>query len=81
MQICHNIYFKDDSMAQIGTTCASMNRTGKTNAKKGPDVDYNAFKDFFDRETEAHIISWWMDFVGMETTESKLITLGSFINY
>jgi hypothetical protein len=68
-------------MAQIGTTCASMNRTGKTNAKKGPDVDYNAFKDFFDRETEAHIISWWMDFVGMETTESKLITLGSFINY
>ena len=55
-------------MAQLGTACASMNRTGKTNAKKGPDIDYNAFKDFFDRETEAHIISWWMDFVGMETT-------------
>ena len=67
-------------MAQIGT-CASMNRTGKTNAKKGPDADYNAFKDFFDRETEAHIISCWMDFVGMETMKSKLITLNYFRNY
>jgi hypothetical protein len=36
-----------------------MNTTGKTNAKKGPDIDYNAFKDFFVRETEAHVISWW----------------------
>ena len=25
-----------------------MNRTGKTNAKKGPDKDYNAFRDFHD---------------------------------
>ena len=41
-------------MAQIGTTFASMNRTGKTDAKKGPDIDYNAFKDVFDRETESH---------------------------
>jgi hypothetical protein len=39
-----------------------MNRTGKTNAKKGPEVDYNACKDFFERETEAHILSQWMDF-------------------
>ena len=65
-------------MAQIGATCASVNRTGKTNEKKGPDIDYNAFKDFLDRETKAHLISWWMDFVGMETTESKLITLKTF---
>ena len=33
-----------------------MNRTGKTNAKKGPKVDFNAYKDFHDREIEAHII-------------------------
>ena len=26
--------------------CASMNRTGKINAKKGPETDYNSFKDF-----------------------------------
>ena len=48
----------------MGTSCASMNRTGKSNAKKGPEVDYNAFKDFIDRETEAHI-SRWMIFAGM----------------
>ncbi len=42
-----------------------MNRTGKSNAKKGPEVDYNAFKDFIDRESEAHIISRWMTFAGM----------------
>lgn len=42
-----------------------MNRTGKSNAKKGPEDDYNAFKDFIDRETEAHIISKWMLFAGM----------------
>ena len=45
-------FFKDSSASEIGTACASMNRTGKSNAKKGPDRDYNAFKDFIDRETE-----------------------------
>ena len=58
-------FFKDSSASEIGTACASMNRTGKSNAKKGPDKDYNAFKDFMDRETEAHILTGWMKFVGM----------------
>ena len=49
--------------------CASMNRTGKSNAKKGPDKDYNAFKEFMDRETEAHILARWMIFVGMTSLE------------
>ena len=46
-----------------------MNRNGKTNAKKGPDKDYNAYKEFFDRETEAHLIAQWMEFVGMQKPE------------
>ena len=46
-----------------------MNRNGKTNAKKGPDEDYNAYKEFFDRETEAHIIAQWMIFAGMQKHE------------
>ena len=50
-----------------------MNRTGKTNAKKGPKVDYNAYKDFHDRETEAHIIASFMKFAGMTSIEGKLI--------
>jgi hypothetical protein len=69
-----NTYFKSDSSAQIGTMCASMNRTGKSNAKKGPETDYNAFKDFFERETEGHILSRWMLFVGMDSMEGMKIT-------
>ena len=45
------LIFKESSAAELGTTCASMNRTGKSNAKKGPEKDYNAFRDFTDRET------------------------------
>ena len=55
--------------AEIGAACASMNRAGKSNTKKGPEKDYNAYRDFTDRETEAHIIVRWMKFVGMTSTE------------
>lgn len=50
---------------------ASMNRTGKVTAKKGPYDEYNAFKKFFDRETEAHIIAAWMEFTGMQELNGK----------
>ena len=59
------LFFKESSAAEIGTACASMNRTGKSNAKKGPEKDYNAYRDFTDHETEAQIIARWMKFVGM----------------
>ena len=59
------LFFKESSAAEICTACASMNRTGKSNAKKGPEKDYNAYRDFTDRETEAHIIARWLKFVGM----------------
>ena len=64
-QIFRQLFFKETSAAEMGTSCAPMNRTAKSNAKKGPEEDYNAFKDFVDRETEAHIISRWMVFAGM----------------
>ena len=48
-----------------------MNRTGKVTAKKGPYDQYNAFKEFFDRETEAHIIAAWMEFTGMQKLNGK----------
>lgn len=63
------LFFKESSAAELGTTCASMNRTGKSNAKKGPEKDDNAFRDLTDRETEAHIIARWMKFVGMTSME------------
>ena len=68
-QICMKLFFKESSAAEIGTARASMNRTGKSNAKKGPEKDYNAHRDFTDRETEAHIIARWMKFVGMTSVE------------
>ena len=47
-----------------------MNRTGKSNAKKGPDEDYNAYSDFIQHESEAHIIAKWIAFAGMKDIES-----------
>ena len=67
-----NLFVKEESAANIGTSYASMNRCGKTNAKKGPDKDYNSYKEFIDRETEAHVIAKWMGFVGMDNFEGKL---------
>ena len=68
-QICMKLFFKDSSAAEIGATCASVNQTGKSDAKKGPEKDYNAYRDFTDREKEAHIVARWMTFVGMASLE------------
>ncbi|CAB3979299.1 PREDICTED: uncharacterized protein LOC107327384 [Paramuricea clavata] len=61
----------EESANELGTTCSLMNKTGKTNAKKGPDKDYNAYKDFFTRETEGHIVAKWMIFAGMDDLQSS----------
>ena len=53
-----------------------MNRTGKSNAEKGPDEDFNAYSDFTQHETEAHIIARWIAFTGMKDMESII----SFVN-
>ena len=49
-----------------------MNRTGSSNAKKGPSVDYNAFKDFFGAETTAHVLAAWMNLTGMSTIDGMI---------
>ena len=56
-----------------------MNRTGKTNAKKGPDKDYNAFRDFHDREVEAHIIASFLTHIGAPNLEGSLINFYIYI--
>lgn len=57
--------FVKDSYSEIGTSKASMNRTGKTNAAKGVHNFYNEYKEFSDRETEAHICAAFMQMSGM----------------
>lgn len=59
LQIENKIFLKDESAAEVGTTRASINRSGKTNAKKGAD-DYNAYKEFHEREIEGHVIAAFM---------------------
>lgn len=65
-QIAEELFVKGESSGEIGTSVASMNHTGKFTAKKGPYDEYNAFKKFFDRETEAHIIAAWLSFAGIQ---------------
>ena len=65
------MFYKEDSATEIGTSCASMNRTGKTNAKKGPHKDYNAYRDFHDREFESHVVSAFMEYAEMKSVEGQ----------
>ena len=51
---------------------ATVNRTGKTNAKKGVD-DYNAYREFHDREVEGHLIAAFVVFCGMENMEGMFL--------
>ena len=46
-----------------------MNRSSCSNTKKGPTKDYNAFKDFHESETSAHILAAWMHFSGIHKIE------------
>ena len=47
------MFVKDKSASEIGTSRASMNRTGKYDAAKGVQTNYNGYKDFHSRELEA----------------------------
>lgn len=49
-----------------------MVTTGKTNAQQGPLKDYNAYKEFYDRETDGHILAAWMNFAGISTMKGTL---------
>lgn len=64
--------FVKDSYSEIGTSKASMNRTGKTNASKGVHNHYNEYKEFSDRETEAHICAAFMQMSGMTSMNGRL---------
>ena len=43
-----------------------MNRTGKTTAAKGVHDHYNEYKEFHEREVEAHICASFMPMYGMK---------------
>lgn len=62
-------FVKAKSAAEVGTSAASINRTGKTNARKGVDSNYNEYKEFHEREVEAHICAAFMEMSSMSKLE------------
>lgn len=77
LQIEKKVFLKDESTAEVGTTSASINRTGKTNAKKGAD-DYNSYKKFHEREIEGHVEASFMVPCGMLSMFIVFITVLNF---
>lgn len=65
LQIEFETFVKAKSAAELGTSAASINRTGKTNAKKGVHSNYNEYKEFHEREVEAHICAAFMEMSSM----------------
>ena len=70
------------SATEVGTSAASINRTGKTKARKGVHSNYNEYKEFHEREVEAHICAAFMEMSSMSKLEGKqpfIMTKGSLI--
>jgi hypothetical protein len=61
----------DTSAKEVGTSRASMNRTGKTRAAQGVEKHYNEYKDFHQREVEAHVCASFMEMREMKSLNGK----------
>lgn len=59
------MFVNHSSAAEVGTSMASINRRGKTNASKGVENHYNEYSEFHARETEAYICASFMEMTGM----------------
>ena len=62
---------KHPSAAEVGTTRASINRTGKTNTAKGVENHYNEYSEFHAREIEAHICASFIGMTGMKAIDGS----------
>ena len=66
------MFVDNSSVAEVGTSRASMNRTGKSNATKGVHNHYNEYKEFHQREIEGHICASFMVMLGMTKPDGKI---------
>jgi hypothetical protein len=69
LQLEFDTFVRDSSSKEVGTTRASINRTGKTNASKGVDNHYNEYKEFHKCEVQGHICAAFMEMYGMKKME------------
>ena len=65
----YKIFFYHSSAGELGTSMASINRTGKSNAAKGVENHYNEYSEFHLRETEGHVVASFMEMMGMKNME------------
>ena len=56
-----------------------MNRTGKTRAAQGVKKHYNEYKDFLQREVEAHICASFLEMFDMKTLNGKYMHNISYV--
>jgi hypothetical protein len=66
LQIEFNMFVKSESVKEVGTTRASMNRVGKIRAAQGVKKHYNEYKDFHSCEIQAHICASFMEMAKMK---------------
>lgn len=69
------MFVNNSSAGEVGTTSASINGTGKTNAAKGIESHYNEYSEFHARETEAHILASFMEMTGMKDIEGNFTSI------
>lgn len=60
------MFVDHSSASDVGTTSASINRTGKSNAAKGIESHYNEYQEFHQCEVKAHILASFMEMFGMK---------------
>ena len=69
------MFLDHSSAGELGTSMASMNRTGKSNAAKGVENHYNEYSEFHLRETEGHVVASFMEMMemmGMKNMEGSI---------
>lgn len=75
LQVKEKIFGNSRSGGEFGTSEWSMNVLGTTNAKKGPHECYNAYREFCDKELDAHILAAAMEHFGMTNVEGMCQTV------
>lgn len=59
------MFVNHSSAAEVGTSRASINGTGTTNATKGVKNHFNEYSEFHKREIEAHLCASFLEMMGM----------------
>lgn len=63
------MFVNHSSAAEVGTSRASINRTGTTNATKGVKNHFNEYSEFHKREIEAHLCASFLEMMGMNNKQ------------